>query len=103
MGLTTSYGNETPAQPMTSTGSFSAPLAGLTPGITYHFRAKAVGDGTAYGTDSTFGQGTTTPPPAPTLLSPANGANAPGTSVTFQWNPSPGPPSTSSLSAPTPA
>ena len=64
-------------------------LTGLSAGTAYHFRAKAVGNGTAYGSDMTF---TTTSgvPAAPTLSSPANGANVPGTSVTFQWNASPG-------------
>jgi outer membrane protein assembly factor BamB len=36
------------------------------------------------------GGGTPTVPTAPTLLSPGNGAKASGTSVTFQWNASPG-------------
>jgi len=53
-GLDTSYGNETTPGNMTSPGPFSADLGNLTPGTTYHFRAKAVGDGTAYGNDMTF-------------------------------------------------
>jgi len=61
-GLTSTYGNQTSPQPMASTGSFSAPLSSLSPGTTYHFRAKAVGQGTSYGTDITFTTGT--PPPA---------------------------------------
>ena len=60
-GLTESYGNETTAQPMTLAGTFSAPLSSLTPGTTYHFRAKAVGNGTAYGQDLTFTTSTTPP------------------------------------------
>ena len=39
---------------MESTGAFTANLTGLTPGNTYHFRAKAIGDGTSYGEDTTF-------------------------------------------------
>jgi hypothetical protein len=57
-GTTTDYGNPTNVGPGTSGGSFSAILANLTPNTTYHFRAKAVGDGTNYGVDMIF----TTPP-----------------------------------------
>jgi len=53
-GLTTSYGNTTTPQPKTSTGSFNSSLTNLTSNTTYHFRAKAVGDGTAYGSDQQF-------------------------------------------------
>jgi hypothetical protein len=45
---------------MDATGAFNAPLASLIPGTTYHFRAKAVGDGTDFGVDMTF---TTNIPP----------------------------------------
>jgi hypothetical protein len=49
------YENETdPPWLMVSNGHFQASLAGLSPDTTYHFRAKAVGDGTAYGEDLTF-------------------------------------------------
>jgi len=55
-GLTTSYGNTAVGVPPTlnSTGAFTAALTGLTPNTIYHYRAKAVGDGTAYGGDQTF-------------------------------------------------
>ncbi|MDM7998905.1 MAG: hypothetical protein QUS33_02600 [Dehalococcoidia bacterium] len=53
-GLTTAYGNETAVGSLTSEGDFSLHLAGLTPGTTYHFRVKVVGDGTNYGVDMTF-------------------------------------------------
>jgi len=53
-GLTTAYGYETTPQEMTSTGPFSFPLTGLSPNTTYHFRAKAVGNGTSYGLDKSF-------------------------------------------------
>ena len=55
-GKTTSYGSAAAGVPptLTSTGTFAADLTGLTPGQTYHFRTKAVGDGTVYGSDATF-------------------------------------------------
>jgi hypothetical protein len=53
-GLTTSYGYETTPQAMSATGSFSDNLTGLSANNTYHFRAKAVGDGTTFGNDITF-------------------------------------------------
>ena len=57
-GTTTEYGNEIKVADQTSSGGFSALLADLAPSTTYHYRAKAVGDGTNYGVDVTF----TTPP-----------------------------------------
>ena len=53
-GLTQSYGNETTAQALEAIGLFSANLDSLAPGTTYHYKAKAVGNGTAYGQDMTF-------------------------------------------------
>ena len=53
-GLATSYGNQTTPETMTSIGSFSAELSGLTPYTTYQFRAKAVGNTTAYGENMSF-------------------------------------------------
>ena len=53
-GITTAYGSETIAQTMIAAGPFSANLTGLTPGTTYHFRAKAVGTETSYGRDLKF-------------------------------------------------
>jgi phosphodiesterase/alkaline phosphatase D-like protein len=53
-GLTASYGSTTTPQTMTDQGAFSAPLSGLAPGTTYHFRAKVVGDSTSHGSDRTF-------------------------------------------------
>lgn len=53
-GFDTGYGNETTSQSMNSTGSFSSVVTGLSHSSTYHFRTKAVGDGTAYGDDSIF-------------------------------------------------
>ncbi|MFC2071921.1 hypothetical protein ACFLUU_04290 [Chloroflexota bacterium] len=53
-GTTTGYGNETTAQIMSSTGSFSTILSQLNPAITYYFRAKVVGEITTYGSDKSF-------------------------------------------------
>ena len=55
-GTTTSYGSTAAGVPttLTSAGAFTANLTGLTPGQTYHFRTKAVGDGTSYSSDATF-------------------------------------------------
>ena len=62
-GAGTDYGNNTAMEITTTTGSFSAQLTGLSPGTTYHFRGKAVGDATSYGGDSVFT--TATAPVAP--------------------------------------
>ena len=69
-GETSAYGNETTPRTMTSTGAFSSSLSGLSPDITYHFRAKAVGDSTSYGIDRAFttrarAGGIAPSPPAP--------------------------------------
>ncbi len=70
-GTTDSYGSETAAQQMTSPGVFTTGIAGLTPGTLYHFRAKAVGDGTARGEDRTF-----------TTIVPPSGSTSPATGIT---------------------
>ena len=58
-GLTTAYGSTNAGVPptFTTTGAFIASLTSLTPNTLYHYRAKAVGDGTAYGLDQTFTTG----------------------------------------------
>jgi len=48
------YPNETTPQAMSTTGVFSFDLSSLTANTTYYFRAKAVGDGTSYGTEKSF-------------------------------------------------
>ncbi len=63
-GTSTSYGNQTPSQAMTSTGTFSSELSGLEPDIDYHFRAVAIGcdDEYIYGEDREFRAGECTSP-----------------------------------------
>jgi hypothetical protein len=56
-GETTDYGFETTHQILGFPWIFSATIASLTPGTTYHYRAVAVGDGTAYGDDMAFTTG----------------------------------------------
>ena len=57
-----SYAHTTADQAMTSTGAFSADLSGLSPGTTYYFRAKALGDGDpVYGEEESFTTSTTPP------------------------------------------
>ena len=48
------YWSETESQALTSAGEFSFELTDLEPDTTYHFRAKAVGDGTDCGSTKTF-------------------------------------------------
>jgi PKD repeat protein len=57
-GTTTSYGNSTPDQDLgggSSAVATSAPLSGLAPSTTYHYRLVATNSfGTSYGADTTF-------------------------------------------------
>ena len=53
-GPTQDYGQITSPQELSSAVNFSANLATLRPNATYHFRAKAQGDGTVYGDDFTL-------------------------------------------------
>jgi hypothetical protein len=65
------YPNETTGQVRTSTGTFSDNLTYLNPGITYYFKAKAVGvHGTSYGAEKSFK--TLTTPPAVTTNAASN-------------------------------
>ena len=64
-GTTTSYGNETTTQTMTTTGAFSANLTGLNPHTTYYFTTKAVDGGTNYGAKFSFQtKAASAPPPS---------------------------------------
>jgi len=81
-GETTSYGKTTPLETMGGTGTFSTSLTGLAPGTLYHFRAKAVGDGTANGTDMTF----TTAVIVPTVTTTDNATNITSNSATLGGN-----------------
>jgi len=53
-GKTVSYGNSTTPESKNTTGAFSFALGSLSPNTTYHFRAKAIGDGTSSGLDKSF-------------------------------------------------
>jgi hypothetical protein len=48
------YSNWTVPQVKTKAGFFKIRIEGLTPGTTYYFRAKAVGDTTVYGREFSF-------------------------------------------------
>jgi len=66
-GVDTNYGNETACRSMTAAGSSDDVIDGLTPGVTYHFRAKAVGDAVAYSNDTTFTTATAPDTTAPSI------------------------------------
>ncbi len=53
-GETTSYGNTTTPSAVTDIGVFKFSVSSLSPGTTYHYRSKGVGDGTSYGPDKSF-------------------------------------------------
>ncbi len=75
-GPTTAYGNQTRAREKTSTGRFTIEISGLDPGVTYHFRASANGDGDpVFGADMTFTTGTA-PPSVETLEADGTGAGS---------------------------
>jgi len=52
------YPNETAGQTMTAMGAFYYDLGSLTSGTAYYYKAKAVGNGTSYGTEHGFTAGT---------------------------------------------
>ena len=80
-GITVSYGSSLTAieSPLTGTAdqAVSASLTGLTPGTTYHFRAKAVNSvGTSYGDSRTFTTLASAPTPNTGLASSITSASA---------------------------
>ena len=77
-GLATSYGHETTPQSISEPGSFSFDLTGLTARTTYHFRAKAVGNGTSPGSDMIF-----TTAGIPPTVATNDATNLAGTSATL--------------------
>jgi hypothetical protein len=74
-GTDTSYGSTTAPLGMTAIGTFSAELTGISANTTYHFRAKAAGDGTTYGDELTFST-PALPPESPSETSDATTDNA---------------------------
>jgi len=100
-GLTTAYGTTVTASQSPVTGStntaVSRAITGLTNGVTYHYRVRAVNaGGTTYGADMTFTTGTI-PPTAVTnaatgvstntaTLHGTVNANNSSTTVTFQYS-----------------
>jgi hypothetical protein len=90
-GTTPSYGSEAPCSQTVGSGearvAVSAPLAGLSPGTTYHYRvlaANAAGPG--YGADATF---TTESPPPPAEVPPATTSTTSSSTVTTGFVSSP--------------
>ncbi len=91
------YPNTTTPQAMNTTGTFYFDLTGLTPGITYYYRAQAVGHGTTYGVENSFITSVTTSAASNIITTGArlNGyltslGTASSVSVFFQWGTSPG-------------
>ena len=83
-----SYNNETtPPWPMFSTGAFGFALGGISPETTYHFRAKAIGEGTAHGVDMTFTTIPLQPPNQPPNAHPIQGARCVTLPTTLQSAP----------------
>ena len=81
-GTTTSYGRSTTKRSKSSSGTFSKPISGLSPGTTYHFRAVATsGVGTDYGSDMSFETSTPTPTPTPELTPSPTPSQSPASDV----------------------
>jgi len=82
-GTTTSYGNRTVGGSVNGLAAVNAPLAGLTPGTTYHFNLSSISiGGTGTGNDQTF----TTPL---TMIVP-HGVRQAGGKIHFWWDSTPG-------------
>jgi len=92
-GTSTNYGNNTAPQVIQTTTTLTAPIAGLVPGTTYHYRlvSTSIG-GTATGNDQDF---TTLSTPSALLRTAAQARPAPaitltsvaqqGQQITFAW------------------
>jgi DNA-binding beta-propeller fold protein YncE len=80
-GTSTAYGQSTPTESAGAGGGYtpvSAPLTGLTPGVTYHYRLVAIGaGGDSYSPDATFTLYAPAPPSSGNPFSPGQGAPAP--------------------------
>jgi hypothetical protein len=83
-GETDSYGNETSAETKSSTGTFNFDLDSLSPNTTYHFRAKAAGNDTAYGLGRSFTTADN-PPNTPSSPSPAHRATEVSLDADLSW------------------
>ena len=101
-----SYSNETIPETLSTTAVFDAHLTDLQPNTTYYFRAKAVGDGTNYGSERQFTTCEETPAEPPLVIT-GDAVNISQTSaslvgslqdmgtaetiaVSFRWGTSPG-------------
>ena len=84
-GVSTNYGSETSAQSVSAVGTFNATPTVLSANTTYHFRAKAVGDGPAvYGDDMTFTTLSAADTTAPVISSPnSSGITVSGATITW--------------------
>ena len=90
-GLDTNYGSETTSQSLDDTVTFFDSLTGLSPGTTYHFRAKAVGYETVHGDDLSFT--TNTAPNTPSSPTPPDAATDISIDADLSWtggDPDPG-------------
>jgi hypothetical protein len=86
-GLTSSYDNQT-SNTVNLVTSHSIQLQNLQPNTTYHYAVTSTDWGGASSTslDRVFQTPVLTPPPAPVLLSPANGSSGNPTALTLRWN-----------------
>jgi len=72
--------------PVTTSGSYSLSMSGLTAGITYYVRAYATNSaGTAYGSQISFATSTSTDTQAPTAPTSLASSSVTSSSVTLAW------------------
>ena len=110
-----SYTNETTTQTLSTIPStFNASISGLSQGVTYYFRAKAVGDATGYGDELSFSTPANTPPTVSTSAATSvtynsavlngnlsNLGTATSVDVSFEWGTTSGGPYPNSTTAET--